>query len=48
VAAIRQAEAQGSGAISLDGKMIDKPIVDRAERLLQLARTLGLEGEDLQ
>lgn len=47
VAAIRQAEAQGSGAISLDGKMIDKPIVDRAERLLQLARTLGLEGEDL-
>ena len=44
VAIIKQAEDQGTGAISLDGKMIDKPIVDRAERLLQLARALGLEG----
>lgn len=44
VAIIKKAEEQGTGAISLDGKMIDKPIVDRAERLLQLARVLGLEG----
>jgi citrate lyase subunit beta/citryl-CoA lyase len=44
VAIIKLAEEQGTGAISLDGKMIDKPIVDRAERLLQLARVLGLEG----
>ena len=44
VAVIREAEEQGAGAIALDGKMIDKPIVDRAERLLQLAEALGLEG----
>ena len=44
VAAIQEAEEQGAGAIALDGKMIDKPIVDRAERLLQLAQALGLEG----
>ncbi len=44
VAVIKLAEDQGTGAISLDGKMIDKPIVERAERLLQLAKVLGLEG----
>lgn len=42
VAALRQAESEGSGAINLDGKMIDKPIVDRANRVLELARFLGL------
>lgn len=47
VAIIKQAEEQGTGAISLDGKMVDKPIVDRAERLLDLARALGLEGGQL-
>ena len=41
---LKEAEAQGSGAISLDGKMIDKPIVDRAERVLALAKLLGIEG----
>lgn len=45
VAVIKQAETQGSGAVALDGKMIDKPIVDRAERLLHLALVLGLGGE---
>ncbi|WHH60854.1 citrate (pro-3S)-lyase subunit beta [Petroclostridium sp. X23] len=34
---IKEAEAKGSGVISLDGKMIDKPIVDRARRTLDLA-----------
>lgn len=38
VAALRQAESEGSGVINLDGKMIDKPIVDRANRVLELAR----------
>ena len=38
VQAIKEAEAKGSGVISLKGKMIDKPIVERAERILELAK----------
>lgn len=34
--AANEALEKGLGVISLDGKMIDKPIVDRAERLLSL------------
>jgi len=37
VAAAADAEAKGSGVIALDGKMIDKPIVERAKRVLALA-----------
>jgi len=37
MAAAADAEAKGSGVISLDGKMIDKPIVERAVRVLALA-----------
>ena len=40
--AIRQAEAEGSGVASLNGKMVDAPIVNRAERIIALARLLGL------
>jgi len=44
--AIRKAEAEGSGVASLNGKMVDLPIVNRAERILHLAQLLGLmEGE---
>lgn len=35
--AIEEAKSKGSGVISLNGKMIDKPIVERAERVLKLA-----------
>lgn len=35
--AIREANERGSGVIALNGKMIDKPIVERAERVLELA-----------
>lgn len=45
VRAIRKAEAEGSGVASLDGKMVDAPIVARAERILFLARLLGLAEE---
>ncbi len=45
IAAIRQAEKEGSGVASLHGKMVDAPIVARAERVLQLAKRLGLEVE---
>lgn len=41
--AIRRAKAEGKGAISLRGKMIDAPIVARAERTIAMARALGLE-----
>ncbi|OGO77009.1 MAG: citrate (pro-3S)-lyase subunit beta [Clostridiales bacterium GWB2_37_7] len=37
IEAIKEAEEKGSGVISLDGKMIDKPIVERARRVLELA-----------
>jgi citrate lyase subunit beta/citryl-CoA lyase len=37
VAAFEEAEESGSGATSLDGKMIDIPIVRRARSLLELA-----------
>lgn len=36
--AIKEANAKGSGVISLNGKMIDKPIVLRAQRVLSLAK----------
>ncbi|MBS7525078.1 citrate (pro-3S)-lyase subunit beta [Fusibacter paucivorans] len=38
VAAIEEAEAKGYGVISLKGKMVDKPIVERAERILELSK----------
>ena len=45
VFAIRKAEAEGSGVASLNGKMVDLPVVNRAERTLRLARLLGLIEE---
>ena len=35
-AAVEEANARGSGVASLKGKMIDKPVVTRARRLLDL------------
>ncbi|WP_422448426.1 HpcH/HpaI aldolase/citrate lyase family protein [Thermoanaerobacterium sp. DL9XJH110] len=43
--AIEEARKKGSGVISLNGKMIDKPIVEKAQRVLELAKTLGLVEE---
>lgn len=37
IAASHDAEARGSGVVALDGKMIDRPVVLRAERTLELA-----------
>jgi citrate lyase subunit beta/citryl-CoA lyase len=37
LAASREAEARGSGVVALDGRMIDRPVVIRAERTLELA-----------
>lgn len=43
---INEAEEKGSGVIALDGKMIDGPIVDRAYRVLELAKAAGVYMED--
>ncbi len=43
IEAAREAEERGSGVVSLDGRMIDKPIVERAERLLSLALASGID-----
>jgi citrate lyase subunit beta/citryl-CoA lyase len=42
IEAIRDAERRGSGVVSLRGKMIDKPVVRRAEHVLDLARAAGI------
>lgn len=42
IEAIDRAKAEGKGAIALRGKMIDAPIVARAERTIEMARALGL------
>ncbi|MCD2257079.1 HpcH/HpaI aldolase/citrate lyase family protein [Lactobacillus sp. CC-MHH1034] len=39
---LEEAKAKGSGVISVDGKMVDKPIVERAQRVMQLAAASGL------
>jgi len=45
--AIEEAHRKGSGVISLNGKMVDRPIVQRAQRTLDLARAVGaLTKED--
>ncbi|MBG9982080.1 citrate (pro-3S)-lyase subunit beta [Aerococcaceae bacterium DSM 111020] len=43
---IREAESRGSGVISVNGKMVDKPIVDRAQRTIALAKAAGLISEE--
>lgn len=40
---IEEGRRLGKGAVSLRGKMIDKPIVDRAKQTLETARLLGME-----
>ena len=44
VEAAETAERAGSGAVALEGKMIDKPVVERAQRLLKYGAQLGLGG----
>ena len=41
--AIALAKSQGKGAIALHGKMIDAPIVARAEQTIAMAQALGME-----
>ena len=40
--AIALAKEQGKGAIALHGKMIDAPIVARAQQTIAMAEALGM------
>ena len=42
VAAFEEAEAKGLGVVSLGSKMIDPPVVKRAQRVVKLAEALGM------
>ena len=44
--AIAEANARGSGVASIKGKMIDKPVVIRAQRLIALAEADNVVEED--
>ena len=45
VEAFEEAEAQGRGATSLDGKMVDVPIVKRARNLLDIQDAISSSGQ---
>jgi citrate lyase subunit beta / citryl-CoA lyase len=44
VAAAEEAEREGSGAVALEGKMIDRPVLERAKRTLKYADQLAQGG----
>lgn len=48
IAAIEEAKAKGSGVIAVNGKMVDRPVVIRAQRTIDLAIAAGiLSKEDI-
>ena len=48
LAAIKEAEKKGSGVIAVNGKMVDRPVVIRAQRTIDLAIASGiLTKEDI-
>ncbi|SMP60486.1 HpcH/HpaI aldolase/citrate lyase family protein [Anoxynatronum buryatiense] len=42
IRAMKQAEREGKGAVAVDGRMVDAPIILRAEKLLQQAKAMGV------
>ena len=46
IAAIKEARQRGSGVISVNGKMVDRPVVIRAERIIALAVAAGVIPEE--
>lgn len=42
IKATEQAIAQGKGVFTVDGKMVDKPIIERAQHVLTLAKASGI------
>ncbi|MCQ2570039.1 MAG: aldolase/citrate lyase family protein, partial [Limosilactobacillus sp.] len=45
-AAIAEANAKGSGVISMNGQMVDRPVVLRAQRVIRLAKASHLIDEE--
>ena len=39
MAAIEAAKQKGSGVIAMNGQMVDRPVVMRAERVMRLAKS---------
>ncbi|WP_278955374.1 aldolase/citrate lyase family protein [Lactobacillus apis] len=44
--AISEAKAKGSGVISMNGKMVDKPVVEKANRVIETAKASNLIDEE--
>ncbi|WEV38013.1 aldolase/citrate lyase family protein [Lactobacillus sp. ESL0680] len=44
--AIKEAKAKGSGVISMNGKMVDKPVVAKANRVIETAKASNLIDEE--
>lgn len=42
IAAIEEAKRKGSGVIAMNGQMVDRPVVLRAERVMKLAKANNL------
>lgn len=42
IGAFEEANARGDGSVSLGGQLIDRPIVERARRTLEMAKALGV------
>jgi citrate lyase subunit beta/citryl-CoA lyase len=42
--AFEEAQARGDGSIAFGGQLIDRPIVERARRTLEMAKLLGIGG----
>lgn len=50
IIAAREAETRGSGVVSLDGRMVDRPVVLRAQRIIEMAKAsyVAFAEEELQ
>jgi citrate lyase subunit beta/citryl-CoA lyase len=46
LAGIREAQKRGSGVIAVDGKMVDRPVVLRAQRCIDLAIASGIISKE--
>lgn len=46
IAALREAEARGSGVVCVNGKMVDRPVVLRAQRVIQMAKASDMLVEE--
>ncbi|MGL5051606.1 MAG: aldolase/citrate lyase family protein [Fusobacteriaceae bacterium] len=47
ISATEQALSEGKGVFTVDGKMVDKPIIERAYHVLNLAKAAGINLEEL-